>query len=261
MYRILLLLILTWLSNNTITAQNNEGTKTAPVELSKESKKRIKAELKEYLSNPQKYLADQEEKKNRIKTAEKELEEIKTGLRIEKRDLEYARDSVNLLIAQIEELKKNPVVVEDTTPKEASAMASGDCMKMPDKGTFYKVQMGNFATYTPSGFNGLKTFNTEAGPKNTRRFTAGYFNDLEEAAKFTEDIRKLGIKGAFVCQYKDGQRNEAFDLTKVPGGAATSAPVKSDKPAAAKKSTEPTGEKNPVQKPSSPNAGFNKTNK
>ena len=256
MYKLLSFLFISFIMNQVGFTQNNNSSKTAPVELSKESKKRIKTELKAYLSDPQKYLADQEEKKNKIKAAEKELEDIKTGLRIEKRDMEYARDSINLMIAQIEELKKYQAPPVDTTPKveESKTTASGDCMKMPETGVFYKVQLGNFSSYTPSGFNGLKTFSTELGPKASKRFLAGYFTSVEEANQFADDVRKLGIKGAFVGQYKDGQRNESFDPTKSTGhkaAASTEAPKK------AVKNTETSNkDKVVVPKTTSPKTGF-----
>lgn len=241
MYKIITIMLLSIMGLQSTFAQ----TKPATTELSKESKKRIKAELKDYLSNPQKYLADQEEKKNKIKNAEKELEDLKTGLRVEKRDLEYARDSVKLLAETIEELKKAQIATVDSAKKEeATAAASGpaDCSKMPDKGVFYKVQLGNFSSFMPSGFNGLKTFNFEIGPKASKRFLAGYFGSFEEAAKFAEDVRRMGIRDAFVAQYQDGSRNEGFDPTKV---GSKSAAKETPKAAAENKGSE---EKAPAAK-------------
>ena len=253
MYRLYAILSLTFFLVQGSFAQSNATTK--PVELSKESKKRIKTELKEYLSNPQKYLADQEEKKNKIKNAEKELEEIKTGLRIEKRDLEYARDSIELMIAQIDELKA-AAAAKDTVVVTKETTVSGDCMKMPEKGIFYKVQLGNFATYTPSGFTGLKTFNTEIAPSGSKRFVAGYFASLEEANKFAADIRILGIKGAFVTQYQDGNRSESFDPTKVKLKFTPSETPKTEKKSTVSEPKSTSEKPAVVPKVNSPNAGF-----
>lgn len=225
MYKIITIMLMSMIGLHSSFAQ----TKTAPAELSKESKKKIKAELKEYLSNPQKYQADQEEKKNKINKAEKELEELKSGLRIEKRELEYARDSVRLLMESIEELKLAQIAAIDSAKKLASTSSNAnqaDCAKMPEKGIFYKVQIGNFASFVPNGFNGTKTFSFEVSPKASKRFLAGYFSSFEEAAKFTEDVKKMGIKDAFVTQYQNGARNESFDpqkeATKLVKGTAKS---------------------------------------
>lgn len=250
MYKIITIMMLSIIGLHSTFAQ----TKTAPAELSKESKKKIKAELKEYLSNPQKYQADQEDKKNKIKNAEKELEELKSGLRIEKRDLEFARDSVRLLMETVEELKNIQIAFDSL--KNVSSTPT-DCAKMPEKGIFYKVQIGNFSSFVPNGFNGTKTFSFEVSPKASKRFLAGYFSSFEEAAKFTEDVKKMGIKDAFVTQYQNGTRNESFDPQKEAAKLTTKEAVKtqitSEKtPAAASKPASKASDNFTVEKQAPP---------
>ncbi|MBP7478701.1 MAG: hypothetical protein KA797_09265 [Chitinophagales bacterium] len=185
-------------------------------ELSKESLKKIKAELKSYLSNPSQYATEKETQKVRMISAEKELNDIKTGLRVERRDLDYARDSVNFLLAKIEELKN--AAPAPTSSQEGGgdmAMSPVDCNEMPSKGTFYKVQIGNFSKLSPSGFGGTKVLSTEMSSNGSKKFMIGYFSTFTEALQFSKDIEKLGINDAFVSQYNDGSRNEGFDETKM----------------------------------------------
>ena len=185
-------------------------------ELSKESLKKIKAELKSYLSNPSQYATEKETQKVRMISAEKELNDIKTGLRVERRDLDFARDSVSFLLAKIEELKNSmPAPSAGTEGGSEMAMSPADCNEMPSKGTFYKVQIGNFSKLSPSGFGGTKVLTTEVSSAGTKKFMIGYFTTFAEALQFSKDIEKLGISDAFVSQYNDGSRNEGFDETKV----------------------------------------------
>jgi cell division protein FtsN len=224
--------------------------------ISKENIKRIKAELKNYLDNPELYIQEQETMQSKCRNAEKELNALKSGLRVEQRDLEYARDSVNQMMSELETLRRKQEQADATPPPVIAAtpienvdtlgilkrfklkpkviekivekivevpMASNgggaanpavDCgTNMPDQGTFYKVQIGNFSTFVPSGFEGLKLLIAEKGPKSTR-YMVNYFNSKNEALRFIKDIKKLGVRDAFISQYIDGARNEKYDQLK-----------------------------------------------
>lgn len=75
------------------------------------------------------------------------------------------------------------------------------------KGYYYRVQLGayKFFDVNTKTAKGDDTFLTET-KNEIDKYVVGLFFTLEEADKFKNDIRKLGIKDAFVVPYKDGQR-------------------------------------------------------
>lgn len=75
------------------------------------------------------------------------------------------------------------------------------------KGYYYRVQLGAYKFFDVKSKTNKEddTFLTET-KNEIDKYVVGLFFTLEEADKFKNDIRKLGIKDAFVVPYKDGQR-------------------------------------------------------
>ncbi len=73
-------------------------------------------------------------------------------------------------------------------------------------GYYYRVQLGAYKFYnikTKQG--GDESFKAENNA-DMEKMTLGLFYSLAEADQFKEDIRKMGIKDAFVVPFKDGKR-------------------------------------------------------
>ncbi len=88
----------------------------------------------------------------------------------------------------------------------AQAEAAG-AKKGSAKGYYYRVQLGAYKFFDVNSKTTKEddTFLTET-KNEIDKYVVGLFFTLEEADKFKNDIRKLGIKDAFVVPYKDGQR-------------------------------------------------------
>jgi hypothetical protein len=76
----------------------------------------------------------------------------------------------------------------------------------PTEGTVYKIQLGLYKKFNINKyFEDLKYIGYEiVDGKN--RYVIGYFNDEQTAQSFVKDVRKMGIKDAFVAKYVDGKR-------------------------------------------------------
>lgn len=84
--------------------------------------------------------------------------------------------------------------------------AAANAKPVGAKGYYYRVQLGAFKFYnikTKQG--GDESFSAESNT-DMEKMTLGLFYSLAEADKFKEDIRKMGIKDAFVVPFKDGKR-------------------------------------------------------
>lgn len=74
------------------------------------------------------------------------------------------------------------------------------------KGYYYRVQLGAYKFYDIKSKNASdESFNTESTPEMDK-MTVGLFYTLAEADQFKEDIRRMGIKDAYVVPFKDGKR-------------------------------------------------------
>lgn len=74
------------------------------------------------------------------------------------------------------------------------------------KGYYYRVQLGAYKFYDIKSKNSSdESFNAESTPEMDK-MTVGLFYTLAEADQFKEDVRRMGIKDAYVVPFKDGKR-------------------------------------------------------
>jgi TolA-binding protein len=164
--------------------------------LTKKERKALKKEIKTYKKNPEKWVkmqskhtAEVTELSGEVATLKAKLAEMER-LRAEKMDL---ADKLAALEAQYAKLKRS-------MPSTQVPM-----------GTVYQVQMGYYQYLDLVSFNEkLKTIKAEE-VDGAKRYVIGHFENVMDAIQFSNDIKKLGIKDAFVSQYEDGVRNMTFD--------------------------------------------------
>lgn len=74
------------------------------------------------------------------------------------------------------------------------------------KGYYYRVQLGAYKFYDIKSKNASdESFSAESTPEMDK-MTVGLFYTLAEADQFKEDVRRMGIKDAYVVPFKDGKR-------------------------------------------------------
>jgi TolA-binding protein len=164
--------------------------------LSKKERRALKKEIRVYKRNPEKWVKMQNqhiaqitELSGEVATLKAKLAEIEK-LRAEKMDL---ADKLAALEAQYAKLKRS-------MPSTQVPM-----------GIVYQVQMGYYQYLDLVSFNEkLKTIKAEE-VDGAKRYVIGHFENVMDAIQFSNDIKKLGIKDAFVSQYEDGVRNMTFD--------------------------------------------------
>jgi TolA-binding protein len=164
--------------------------------LSKKERRALKKEIKTYKKNPEKWVKMQNqhiaqitELSGEVATLNAKLAEIEK-LRAEKMDL---ADKLAALEAQYAKLKRS-------MPSTQVPM-----------GIVYQVQMGYYQYLDLVSFNEKLTTITAEEVDGAKRYVIGHFENVMDAIQFSNDIKKLGIKDAFVSQYEDGVRNMTFD--------------------------------------------------
>ncbi len=167
--------------------------------LSKKEKKTIKKEIKTYKKDPEKWVSMQNRHTRDVQDLSDEIIDLKLKLaaaNIEKRAL---ADKLATLEADYTSLKKS---IPST--------------KLP-AGTVYQVQMGYYQYLDLMSFNEkLKIIKAEE-IDGAKRYVIGHFEDVMDALQFSNDIKVLGIKDAFVSQYVNGVRNMDYDALKAIG--------------------------------------------
>ena len=149
------------------------------------------------------------EEKDALSNQVTELESKNSALRSE-------TDSKN---AEIAKLKKEledynsgmvPGVVNN---KDGGDTTSGLTTKRgPSKGVVYKVQIGSFKNKDLTKyFDNNPNFSGDVDSDGTKKYTLGVFKDYWEADKFKKALREMGVKGAWIVAYKNGQRVNVKD--------------------------------------------------
>ncbi|MFT5513783.1 MAG: hypothetical protein ACI8SE_002193 [Bacteroidia bacterium] len=165
-------------------------------DLSKAEKKRFKKELKQYKKNLVTYKKAKERTKSEIDGRDQIIVELTKQLDDQNMRLHRLKDSLN------------------TIGKKYRNLLAAGSTKVPD-GTVYAVQIGYFELLQLEEFNSrVRTVRAE-NKDGGKRYVIGYFTNLDQAKKFGEEIKFIGIDDAFVSQYVNGVRNMTFDAQEV----------------------------------------------
>ena len=203
-------------------------------QLSKEEEKQILKQMKS--QTPEQYVLVKEElstAKKKVIELETELEEVKAEkvlLETEVKDYMAATQASKLRIEELEAARHEKatalVGVRPTPEEEGSSSSSSSTTQSSASnekaasggygsyaksktipGVVYKVQIGAFRNYDITKyFNRHDNFSGTVDADGTMRYTLGSFSDYWEADKFKAYLRGMGVNGAWVVAYKDGQR-------------------------------------------------------
>ncbi len=166
--------------------------------MSKKQEKALKKEINNYKKNPDKWVRLMNKQKKEVKNLEDEVTRLKLQLNESYTKNDEIYSELDLLQAKYESKLKE--VPKNTTELPAGAV--------------YQVQIGYYKLLNLASFNdSQKTIKAESF-NGAKRYVIGYFYNVEDAVSFSNDIKKLGVKDAFVSQYIDGERNIDFDVNK-----------------------------------------------
>lgn len=192
----------------------------------KAEKKRWKKIAKNYKKNPlalkakeeayQKQIEALTQKNNelteRYTELQAELDNLEANARRCQTSLDSARSEYDRLQQAFELLKE-----QQTKMPESSGIP----------GLVFRVQIGAYEKFDMSRFAGETGDNfTGESMAGLNKYLIGRFRGYETAQAFRDDIRRLGIRDAFVVAYSDGTRidiKRALEMQN--GGSSTSTPI------------------------------------
>ena len=177
----------------------------------KAEKKRMKQELKTYKKmKPEEIRSMKLNYENKLKDKNNQLQQSK---QVQKK-VDSLQSVINNNTTKISSLEAQLQVAQNEAVSAKKGVA---------RGYYYRVQLGAYRNFESKS---KPSSDDESFLKETisdmDKFTVGMFTSLEEADEFKDEMRKLGVKDAFVVPYKDGKRithKEALEgLRKQNGG-------------------------------------------
>lgn len=156
------------------------------------------------------------------KALKKELKRYKKmkPIAIRKMDLDYKEEIVDLK-TEIERLKVANKKIDSLqralneasnkmrmleADVEAAKKEAGNAKQNVYSGYYFRVQLGAYQNFDIKSKIGKDENMKSENAGGLDKYTVGYFKGYNEAQEFAKDVRKMGIKDAWVVAYKDGTR-------------------------------------------------------
>lgn len=189
-------------------------------ELTNEEIKRLKQELRNYLSDVAGYKAKMDDIRATLDSNEAEINRLKDDMAYCSTKQAELENKVAAYDYEIKKVQQENVLLKGgyTEPEKQDTQVVqqfvADMSKPAEKGTVYKVQIGLYKVFNINKYFEQPRFIGYEEVDGLNRYIISYFPDEEIAKKFVEDVRKMGIKDAFVSKYIDGVR--VYEWSKNP---------------------------------------------
>lgn len=127
---------------------------------------------------------------------------------------------IELLKARLDSLRKNAAATPTPDPVyggNTTSTGGGDANEDYTKGLVFKVQVGDVSEAKLNGeifSNTEGQYTVEKDEDGKLKYTLGYFRSYEEANDFKTNLRKIGVKIAWIVAYKNGKKQNMKDARK-----------------------------------------------
>lgn len=172
-------------------------------ELSKEEKKQLKTQIKDLKKNPAKLKKLNDNIEMLGIAIEQQFEDIsilKNNLQSRDITLTGLKDSLNALAYELE-----------TAKESHSNLTKGEQAFDGQSEYQYRIQIGLFKNLDITHLFTSEKYLMHEDINGAYRYSVGNFTSEIDAEAFKVEIRKLGIKDAFVTKYKDGERTTKIE--------------------------------------------------
>jgi len=191
-------------------------------------KSKVVSQLKANLKNPEGYYNEQKATIERMKSLE---DQLKASIQ---KNNEFSAELTNKTKA-IEELKQENeqivsasgiAFVKNANSSNSFSVGGSNNSNTPTIAVVspYRVQVGIFTNYNMNGYLQMPKpfYSSNVNGRNVMEI--GGFNSADDAYAFSQELRKLGLSGAFVTKYNGNQRDMSYNyLTNGGNGSYRSA--------------------------------------
>ncbi|MCX7981049.1 MAG: hypothetical protein N3A68_08420 [Bacteroidia bacterium] len=192
-----LLVLSLFLGINLLPAQQKKKGGDPQKQLKKEWKKKAKS----YVKNPLALKAREESFQKQVQDRDRQIEEL------QRRNRELAEQ-----VAQLEDqLRARQYSLDSLQSEVLRLKAAYEAEKKQARldvmpGLVFKVQIGAFRLFDMRKYAQDNPFFEAEALGDINRYTVGRFRSLELAEAFQKDIKRLGIRDAWIVPFKDGVR-------------------------------------------------------
>ena len=192
-------------------------------DLSKEEKKRLREEIKGYSNDLAGYKAKMDDIRNTLDSNEAEIKRLKDDIAYASTKQAELENKVADFDTQLTVCHEENNVLKGYTGTAAAPGPVDTALTQkvmaglnnaPQKGTVYKVQIGLYKQFNINKYFEQPRYIGYEEVEGMNRYIISYFPDEEVAKNFVADVRKMGIKDAFVSKYIDGER--VYEWSKNP---------------------------------------------
>jgi len=167
----------------------------------KQLKKEWKKKAKEYVKNPLALKAREESYQKQIQDRDRQIEELQRRNRELAEQLAQLEDQMRARQYSFDSLQSEVIRLKAAYEAEKK-QARLDVMP----GLVFKVQIGAFRLFDMRKYAQDNPFFEAEALGDINRYTVGRFRSLELAEAFQKDLKRLGIRDAWVVPFKDGVR-------------------------------------------------------
>lgn len=178
--------------------------------LSKEETKRLKEELKNYGKDLAGYKAKMEDIRTTLDSNDAEIKRLKDDLAYASTQQAESENKIAGLDTELKKAKDEAALLRgenvEGADAEVVAKVQTAMTNKVQQGTVYKVQIGLYKDFNINKYFDQPRYIGYEEVDGLNRYIISYFADEEIAKGFVKDVRKMGIKDAFVSKYIDGER-------------------------------------------------------
>jgi predicted nucleic acid-binding Zn-ribbon protein len=179
-------------------------------ELSKEAKKELKKKAKEFQKNPealQMMLEEYDELQTEVSQAESAKRKLEQDVQVLTAESQLKTDKLTGLQSENEMLQMQLVEARTTLPEQPKGVpAEVETSQEMLAGVVYKVQIGAYKKRQIDE-ELMSTDNMDVEEQaGLKKVVVGQFRDFDRAKSLQDELVAMGVKGAWVVAYQDGNR-------------------------------------------------------
>jgi TolA-binding protein len=203
-------------------AQNNNDRRAQ-----RALKKKWKKTARGYVRNPLALQAREEAFQNQIQQLTQknnELTQRYTELQAQldncEARLRRSSQSIDSANTELQRLQSAYEILKQQCEQQRSQQTGGGSGNeaMSDRGLVYRVQVGAYERFDMTRYNAEGGNFSAETRDNLNKYLMGRFRSYNNAVAFRDDVRRLGIRDAFVVAYNDGTRIEIRDAQRIEAG-------------------------------------------
>ncbi len=123
------------------------------------------------------------------------------------RKIEEQAIEIEYLRSQLKSAKEK-LTVQDRRDNNYQTTSKEPCVDMSvmPEGKCYQIQIGLYRHFAINQYLEKPKYLGFEQVEGAYRYRIGYFQNYQEAISFLDDIKKMGIKDAFITEYQNGER-------------------------------------------------------